>query len=126
VSRSLAPDKVYTHVYRLVPRFTCYVVHATAAISGKGSESTVTMLEILAEKLRETPFSRLEYAFVGDSCFNSLYDGFQDAWEGQLSSGQLSSFFGRHMVIPLVIFDPLHLLKISFTIGRFSNRCEWG
>jgi hypothetical protein len=34
----------------------------TAAINGKGNESTVTMLERIAEKLRETPFTLLAYA----------------------------------------------------------------
>jgi hypothetical protein len=37
------------------------------------------MREIIAEKLRETPFRLLEYAFDDDSCFNSLHDGFQNA-----------------------------------------------
>jgi hypothetical protein len=77
----------------------------------KGNESTATIREIIAEKLRETPFSLSEYAFDGESCFNSLHDGFPNAWEEQLSSGELSSLFGRRMVIPLVISDPLYLLK---------------
>jgi hypothetical protein len=87
------------------------VIHATAAINGKGNESTVTMLEEIAGRLRDTSFSLLGYAFDGDSCFNSLHDGFQRAWEEQLSSGALSSFFGAQIVLPLVISDPLHLLK---------------
>jgi hypothetical protein len=85
-------DQVYSSLFvdqiqPLDPRFTCRIVHATAAINGKGNENTVTMREITAEKLRETPFSLLEYGFAGDSCFNSLHDDFQNAWEEQLSSG---------------------------------------
>jgi hypothetical protein len=108
-------DRAYSSLFvdqiqPLDPKFTC-CVHATTAINGNENGSTVTMLKIIAEKLPETPFSLLGCAFDGDSCFDSLHDDFQNAWEKQLSSGRLSSFFGRHMVIPPVIGDPLHLLK---------------
>jgi hypothetical protein len=39
------------------PRFTCCLVHAPAAISGKGNEWTVVTLEAIAAKLRNTGFT---------------------------------------------------------------------
>jgi hypothetical protein len=83
-------DQVYlslfvSQIQPLDPRFTCCVVHATGAING--NENTVTILEIIAERLRETPFSLLRYAFDSDFCFNSPHDGFRNVWEEHLSSG---------------------------------------
>jgi hypothetical protein len=93
------------------PRLTCYLLHATAAIHGKSNKSTIVALQAIATQLRESLFSVLGSAFDGDSCFNRLHDGFQDAWEGQLSSGPLDSFFTTQMRIPVVVSVPLHLLK---------------
>jgi hypothetical protein len=91
-------DHVYSSLFLyqiqpLYPRFTCYEVHAAAAINGKGNESTVTMREIMTEKLRVAPFSLLGYGFDGDSCFNSLHNCFQNAWEEWLSSEGVMRFF---------------------------------
>jgi hypothetical protein len=61
------------------PRLTCCLVHATAAIHGKGNESTTVALEAISTQLRERLFTVLEYAFDGDQCFNRLHNGFQDA-----------------------------------------------
>jgi hypothetical protein len=93
------------------PRLTCRLVHATAVINKKGNESTIVALAAIATQLRDILFIVLGYVFYGDSCFNRLHDGFQDALEGQFSSGLLDSFFGTQMLIPVVVFDPLHLLK---------------
>jgi hypothetical protein len=60
--------------------------------------------------LRSAGFAVLGYVFDGDSCFNSLHDGFQNAWEEKLSSGT-PNFFETQMILPVLIFDPLHLLK---------------
>jgi hypothetical protein len=107
------------------PRLTYCLVHATAAINGKGNESTVVDSEAIATQLRENLFTVLGYAFDGESCFNRLPDGFQDVWEGQLSYGPLDSFSGTQLLIPVVISDPLHisgriryrLLSSDFRIG---------
>jgi hypothetical protein len=77
-------DRVYFSIFvyqiqPINPRFTCCLVHATAAISGKENEGTVVMLEAIAEKLRNASFTVLGYAFDSDSCFNSLHNGFQNA-----------------------------------------------
>jgi hypothetical protein len=74
-------DRAYSSLFvyqiQLIdPRFTCYLVDAMAAISGKGTEGTVVTLEAIAAKLRNAGFTVLGYAFDGDSCFNSLHDGF--------------------------------------------------
>jgi hypothetical protein len=93
------------------PRLTCCLVHATAAINENGNESTIIALEAIATQLRKNLFTVVGHAFDGDSCFNRLHDGFQDAWEGQFSSGPLDSFFGTQMQILIVVSDLLHLLK---------------
>jgi hypothetical protein len=80
-------------------------------MNGKGNENTIIALEAIATQLRESLLIVLEYVFNGDSCFNRLHDGFQDALEEQLSSERLDSFFGTQMLIPVVVSDPLHLLK---------------
>jgi hypothetical protein len=61
------------------PRLTCCLVHAIAAINGEGNKSTIIALEAIAKQLRESLFTVLGHAFDGDSCFNRLHDGFQDA-----------------------------------------------
>jgi hypothetical protein len=61
------------------PRFTCRLVHATAAVRGKGNEGTVVTLDAIAAKLRNADFTVLGYAFDRDFCSNSLHDGFQNA-----------------------------------------------
>jgi hypothetical protein len=93
------------------PRLTCCLVHTTAAIDEKGNEGTIVALEAIATQLRKSLFTVLGYTIDGNSCFNCLHDGFQDAWEGKLSSGPLNSFFETQMLIPVVVSDPLHLLK---------------
>jgi hypothetical protein len=90
------------------PRLTCYRVHTTAAINGKGDERIIIALEVIATQLRESLFTVLGYVFDGDLCFNRLHNGFQDAWEEQLSSGPLDSFFRTQMLIPVAVSDPLH------------------
>jgi hypothetical protein len=98
-------------VYPVQPvdvRLTCCLVHATAASNGKGNESIIVALEAIATQLRESLFIVLGYAFDGNSCFNPLYDGLQNAWQGRLSSGPLDSFFGTQMLIPVVVFDQLY------------------
>jgi hypothetical protein len=67
-------------------------------------------LETIAAQLRNAGFTVLGCAFNGDSCFNSLHDGFQNAWEEKLSSGSLN-FFETQMMLSVVMSDPLHLLK---------------
>jgi hypothetical protein len=93
-------DRAYSSlfVYQIQPidsRFTCCLAHATAAISGKGNEGTVVTLEAIAAKLMNAGFTVLGYAFDGDSCFNSLHDGFQNAWDGKLSSGTPNFLKGK-------------------------------
>jgi hypothetical protein len=90
-------DRAYSllFVYQIQPinpRFTCRLVHATSAINGKGNEGTVMTLEAIAAKLRDASFPVLGYAFDGDSYFNSLHDGFENAWEEKLSSGTPNFF----------------------------------
>jgi hypothetical protein len=109
-------DRAYTSlfVYQIQPinpKFTCCSVHVAAAISGKGTEITVATRESIARDFNNSVFSVLGYAFDGDSCFGRLHDGFQSAWEEQLSSGPFGAFLGTKMVMPLVISDPLHILK---------------
>jgi hypothetical protein len=91
------------------PRLTYCLVYATVVIKGKGGESTVVALEAIATQLRDSLFTVIGYGLEGDSGFNRLHDGFQDVWEGKLSSGPLDSFFGTQMLIPVVVIDPLHL-----------------
>jgi hypothetical protein len=77
------------------PRLTCCLVYAIASMNGKGNESTIVAFEAIATQLRESLFTFLGYVFDGDLCFNHLHDGFQDAWEGQLSSGRWILFSGH-------------------------------
>jgi hypothetical protein len=92
-------------------RLTCCLVYVITSMNGRGNESTIVAFEAIATQLRESLFTVLGYVFDGDPCFNHVRDDFQDAWEGQLSSGPVDSFFGTQMIIPVVISDPLHLLK---------------
>jgi hypothetical protein len=72
---------------------------------------TVATMESIARDFNHSVFRVLGYAFDGDCCFGRLHDGFQSVWEEQLSSGSFDAFFGTKTVMPLVISDPLHILK---------------
>jgi hypothetical protein len=65
----------------------------------------------MAETLQRKVFKILGHAFDGDSRFNVLHDAFQASCWQHLSSVSPDSFFSRILVSPVVIADPLRLLK---------------
>jgi hypothetical protein len=63
-------------------------------------------------------------AFDGDSCFNTLHDGFESYWRGLMAS-DMPSISRQLPPQPVVICDPPHLLKRiryrEFQRGSFAG-----
>jgi hypothetical protein len=101
-------------VYHIQPvdrALPCSVIHVAPAANRKGTQRTVHQLARSVGILRtQFNFIVAGIAFDGDSCFNTLHDGFESSWQGLMAS-DMRSIPHQLPPQPVVICDPLHLLK---------------
>jgi hypothetical protein len=128
----------WTHAYSslfvfqiqpLDPRLHCGIIHVLPAINGKGTSEIVSRLFDL-RKLLQTEFHMdvCGVAFDGDSCFNTTHQNYSQTWIRRMSDR--SDSIPDMPVRPVVICDPLHLLKriryrwvtSTFSIGFGTER----
>jgi hypothetical protein len=92
------------------PALPCCVIHVYPAENGKGNLQTVETLLALKERLEvDYAFSVVGLAFDGDSCFGRLHEEFANQWRAAILENP--QVVPRIVFKPLVICDPLHLLK---------------
>jgi hypothetical protein len=108
-----AYSSLFVHqVQPTVPNLTCCAIHCVATTNGKGNPATVAKLKEMAGILGTKGFNILGYAFDGDSCFDPLHSGFMDQLKSELRKSQsVDEFFTSFSGFPLIISDPLHILK---------------
>lgn len=125
-------DETYSALFAfqlqpLNPMWPCSIIHTMPAMNGKGTEEvTQKLLELKDALTNQFHFSVVGLAFDGDSSFNRLHDEFRAGWMPLLSA---SSPFPSHIPHPVIISDPLHVLKriryrwvsAVFTIGVGSH-----
>jgi hypothetical protein len=100
------------HIQPVAPDLTCCAIHCVATTNGKGNPATVAKLREMAAILGTKGFNVLGYAFDGDSCFDGLHSGFLENLKGELNKHQSpDEFFTSANAFPLIISDPLHILK---------------
>jgi hypothetical protein len=92
------------------PQFHCGIIHILRSTNGKGTSETVSRLFDL-KQLLQTHFhlNVCGVAFDGDSCFNRIHQDFSQTWIRSINDRL--EFFPSLPFRPVVICDPLHLMK---------------
>jgi hypothetical protein len=100
------------HIQLVNPVLPCSIIHVVPAVNGKRNSDIVKQLMRLVQILRtrfNIPFAAV--VFDRDSCFNGIHDNFECDW-WVVMTGRDETWIPRRLDIdPLLICDPLHLLK---------------
>jgi hypothetical protein len=81
------------------------------AVNGKGNHETIVGLQSISERVGNSIFKTIGYAFNGDSCFSGFQTEFRKRWERQYRVSGFAKMVTSDALRPLAVTDPLHMLK---------------